>query len=195
MCTSMLWLIAGVPRRRPPHPRCSPQPGTRGYSRTGGARPSDLAKVFRLLQLLPADEVEQVTSEDGWFRFCLTRHPVERLWSSWQSKLLLREPDFLGWYGTAQWFPRAPKELPGTRLARDARPETAQRHPAAGHTHPRYEAAATDRENLCRRHGIPRRRRLQSAPCGRRLRAFGTSRPYNPVRAHPSAGLRPVLQL
>ncbi len=62
--------------------------------------------------MLPADEVEQVTSEDGWFRFCLTRRPVERLWSSWQSKLLLREPDFLGWYGTAQWFTRAPKELP-----------------------------------------------------------------------------------
>ncbi len=146
----------------------------------------------------------------GW-----TRHPVDRLWSAWQSKLLLREPLFVELYGTAL-VPRSPKELPegrrrwwarrttpaldshcrglrklrcrsgpgpaashsrpalgttellasprsisilrdwahrggrgdprptrtplaGTRLAGDARPETAQRHAAAARSHPRSD--------------------------------------------------------
>ncbi len=67
---------------------------------------------FKPLHLLPADVIELVTSEDGWFRLGWTRHPVNRLWSAWQSKLLLREPLFMELYGTAQWFPRTPTELP-----------------------------------------------------------------------------------
>ncbi len=67
---------------------------------------------FKPLHLLPADVIEQVTSDDGWFRLAWTRHPVDRLWSAWQSKLLLREPLFVDLYGSAPWFPRTPQELP-----------------------------------------------------------------------------------
>jgi hypothetical protein len=40
------------------------------------------------------------------------RDPAERLWSAWQSKLLLREPRFVELFGDAPWFPRIPR-LPG----------------------------------------------------------------------------------
>jgi hypothetical protein len=55
------------------------------------------------------DERERVLSEDGWLRFTLVRHPATRLWSAWQSKLLLREPRFVAAHGAEPWFPRLPE--------------------------------------------------------------------------------------
>ena len=42
-----------------------------------------------------AAERERLLAEDGWLRFSLVRDPAPRLWSGWQSKLLLREPRFV----------------------------------------------------------------------------------------------------
>ena len=33
-----------------------------------------------------------ISPENGWFVFTVVRHPAARLFSAWQSKLLLREP-------------------------------------------------------------------------------------------------------
>jgi hypothetical protein len=55
------------------------------------------------------EERERVLTEDGWLRFSVVRDPAPRLWSAWQSKLLLREPRFLTEYGEAPWFPRVPR--------------------------------------------------------------------------------------
>jgi hypothetical protein len=55
-------------------------------------------------------EGERVLEEDGWFRFSVVRHPGTRLWSAWQSKLLLREPRFVQRFGDEPWFPRLPEE-------------------------------------------------------------------------------------
>jgi Sulfotransferase family len=55
------------------------------------------------------DERERVLGEDGWFRFSVVRDPVPRLWSAWQSKLLLREPRFLELFQDEPWFPRIPE--------------------------------------------------------------------------------------
>ena len=95
---------------------------------------------FKPLHLLSVDVIEQVTSDDGWFRLGWTRHPVDRLWSAWQSKLLLREPQFVELYGTAQWFPRSPKELPEGRRRWWAR-RTAPALGAIGEDFERFVAA------------------------------------------------------
>lgn len=55
------------------------------------------------------DERERLLREDGWLRFSLVRDPGPRLWSAWQSKLLLREPRFVEEFGDAPWFPRVPE--------------------------------------------------------------------------------------
>ena len=54
-------------------------------------------------------ERERILSEDGWFRFSVVRDPAPRLWSGWQSKLLLREPRFFEMFGQEPWFPRIPE--------------------------------------------------------------------------------------
>jgi hypothetical protein len=55
------------------------------------------------------EERERVLTEDGWFRFSVVRNPRPRLWSGWQSKLLLREPRFFDMFGAEPWFPRIPE--------------------------------------------------------------------------------------
>ena len=55
-------------------------------------------------------ERARILSEPGWLRFSLVRDPATRLWSGWQSKLLLREPRFVERFGDAPWFPRMPEE-------------------------------------------------------------------------------------
>ena len=43
-------------------------------------------------QRLPEEELAAISPDDGWFVFAVVRHPTARLFSAWQSKLLLREP-------------------------------------------------------------------------------------------------------
>jgi Sulfotransferase family len=118
MCTSMLWLMAGLQNedlaRDVAHSR-APE-----VTRALAVHDPAIWRRTRWLHLLPADVIEKLASEDGWFRFALTRHPVDRLWSAWQSKLLLREPTWSAAYGTPQWFPRTPMELPEGAAALDA---------------------------------------------------------------------------
>jgi len=59
-------------------------------------------------RLLP-DERAAIAADDDWLRFTIVRHPGARLWSAWQSKLLLREPRYARWFGEAEWFPRIPE--------------------------------------------------------------------------------------
>jgi hypothetical protein len=55
------------------------------------------------------EERERILTEDGWFRFSVVRNPSPRLWSGWQSKLLLREPRFFDMFWEKPWFPRIPE--------------------------------------------------------------------------------------
>ena len=125
MCTSMLWFLQGLQNEN----LASDVAHSRAPEVTRGLTVHDPAmwRRTRLLDLLPAEEIEQLASEEGWFRFGLTRHPVDRLWSAWQSKLLLREPTPTSVYRTAQWFPRAPRELPEGAAALDAITEDFER--------------------------------------------------------------------
>ena len=58
---------------------------------------------------LEPDEREAILAADDWFRFTVVRDPGPRLWSAWQSKLLLREPRFTELFGDRSWFPRIPE--------------------------------------------------------------------------------------
>lgn len=62
----------------------------------------------RLLPMAPAER-EAILGAEDWLRFTIVRDPAPRLWSAWQSKLLLREPRFVEEYGEQPWFPRAPE--------------------------------------------------------------------------------------
>jgi hypothetical protein len=104
-CTSVLWLLAelaGIPLDTFAHsvlPEVSPALTVHDMSLWGeGHRLADYE----------AEERERVLTEEGWLRFTVVRHPGPRLWSAWQSKLLLREPRFVAAFGDQPWFPRMP---------------------------------------------------------------------------------------
>jgi hypothetical protein len=106
-CTSLLWLLAdlaGIPAEtfaQSALPEVSPALTVHDMSLWGeGFRLSDYANAER----------ERILTDDGWFRFTLVRHPAPRLWSAWQSKLLLREPRFVVAFGEEPWFPRLPEQ-------------------------------------------------------------------------------------
>jgi hypothetical protein len=106
-CTSILWLLAelaGIPLETFAHsalPEVSPALTVHDMSLWGeGRRLADYE----------AEERERVLTEDGWLRFTVVRNPGPRLWSAWQSKLLLREPRFVAAFGDQPWFPRMPRQ-------------------------------------------------------------------------------------
>jgi hypothetical protein len=105
--TTVLWLLAELARI----------PGeTFEHSTLPGVSPAltvhdmSLWGPARRLADYEGKERERVLTEDGWLRFSVVRNPAPRLWSAWQSKLLLREPRFLSDYGDEPWFPRVPRE-------------------------------------------------------------------------------------
>jgi hypothetical protein len=105
-CTSILWLLAelaGMPLET--------------FEESGLAEPSPTLTIHDMslwgeehrLASYEAEDRERILTEDGWFRFSVVRHPGTRLWSAWQSKLLLREPRFTTTFGEEPWFPRVPQ--------------------------------------------------------------------------------------
>ena len=105
--TTVLWLlaeVAGIPAETFEHstlPGVSPALTVHDMSLWGpGRRLADYE----------GEERERVLTEDGWLRFSVVRDPAPRLWSAWQSKLLLREPRFVTDYGDEPWFPRIPHD-------------------------------------------------------------------------------------
>jgi Sulfotransferase family len=54
---------------------------------------------------LSVERQQEVMAEDGWLRFTAVRHPFRRLWSAWQSKILLGEPQFTEKFSDEPWYP------------------------------------------------------------------------------------------
>jgi hypothetical protein len=108
-CTTVLWLLAemaGIPTdnfAQSPLPEVSPALTVHDMRFWTGNRLSDYE----------GPEREEMLTDDGWFRFATVRHPATRVWSAWQSKLLLREPRFVEAFGEEPWFPRLPTEPDG----------------------------------------------------------------------------------
>jgi Sulfotransferase family len=105
-CTTVLWRLAelaGIPLEtfaQSALPEVSPALTIHDMSLWG--------EEFRLANYEGVKR-ERILTEDGWFRFSTVRHPGTRLWSAWQSKLLLREPRFVEMFGDEPWFPRVPE--------------------------------------------------------------------------------------
>ena len=105
-CTAMLWLLAELA-------------GLEAETFAGSARPEvspaltvhdmSLWRPEHRLAHYDADRRAEMLAGDDWLRFAVVRDPRTRLWSSWQSKLLLREPRFADAFGSEPWFPRLPQ--------------------------------------------------------------------------------------
>ena len=101
-CTSIKWQLAELAG-------LSPERFTR--SRTAEVTPAlaihdmDLWEPeYRWSDCTDAER-HAIVASDEWLRMSVVRDPATRLWSAWQSKLLLREPRFVGRFGGEPWFP------------------------------------------------------------------------------------------
>jgi hypothetical protein len=103
-CTSLKWLVADVQEesRERFHRSLS-----REVSRTMTIHRRSLWQNTPMAKWMTDEELAAI--DDGWFVFGVVRHPTARLFSAWQSKLLLREPWWwVDEFGEESWFPRVP---------------------------------------------------------------------------------------
>jgi hypothetical protein len=103
-CTSLKWLVADIQEesRERFHRSLS-----REVSRTMTIHRRSLWQNTPMAKWMTDDELAAI--DDGWFVFGVVRHPTARLFSAWQSKLLLREPWWwVDEFGEESWFPRVP---------------------------------------------------------------------------------------
>ena len=104
-CTTVLWVLAELAGVAPETFERSALPEV---SAALTVHDTALWPPELRLSSYEGEERERLLGEDGWLRFSLVRDPATRLWSAWQSKLLLREPRFVDAFGEAAWFPRVP---------------------------------------------------------------------------------------
>ena len=104
-CTSLRWLIADLLRLAP---ESFEDPAK--FRATQGQTIQNVNKwpPEYVIQRADPDWLEEVAADDSWFRFSVVRDPARRLWSAWQSKVLLRQPGFVEVFGDEQWFPDIP---------------------------------------------------------------------------------------
>ncbi|WP_375501445.1 sulfotransferase family 2 domain-containing protein [uncultured Jatrophihabitans sp.] len=58
---------------------------------------------------VPPEQRAEISRDNGWFIFAVVRDPWTRLFSAWQSKLLVRHASYVARYADQPWFPRVPK--------------------------------------------------------------------------------------
>jgi hypothetical protein len=104
-CTSLKWLVADLQGE---NGRRFYRSLSREISRPMTVHRRPMWQQTPMLHDLSDEELGSISPDQDWFIFAVTRHPSERLWSAWQSKLLLREPSWAEKYGDASWFPRIP---------------------------------------------------------------------------------------
>jgi Sulfotransferase family len=105
-CTSLKWMIAGLQEE-----------DTENFHRSLSREVTSATTIHRrakwrktpTLHELPDTELADISPDNGWFMFTMTRHPTARIWSGWQSKLLLREPYWVERFGEEEWMPRVPR--------------------------------------------------------------------------------------
>ena len=104
-CTSLRWLISdlvGLPEGSFEDPA--------KFRATQGQTIQNVHKwpPQYVIQCADPGWLEGVVKAEDWFRFSVVRDPARRLWSAWQSKLLLRQPAFVQKFGGEPWFPDIP---------------------------------------------------------------------------------------
>jgi hypothetical protein len=104
-CTSLKWLVADLQGESPEHFYSSLG---REVGRSMTLHKRALWRHTPMLHRLRDEELASISPDAGWFIFAVVRHPTARVWSTWQSKLLLREPWWAERFGDEPWFPRIP---------------------------------------------------------------------------------------
>lgn len=104
-CTSLKWLLADVhgESRQRFYATLSTETG-----RSMTVHRRSRWQHTPMLHELSDAQLDEISPDNGWLVFAVVRHPSTRLWSGWQSKLLLREPRFATLYPEAPW-PRIPQ--------------------------------------------------------------------------------------
>ena len=103
-CTSLMWALArsaGLDEER--------FRGSFEWEVTRSLTIHDLGmwpKEFRF-GLLSDERKQEILGAEDWFRFTVVRDPFRRLWSAWQSKILMNEPQFIKKFSDQPWFPRS----------------------------------------------------------------------------------------
>ena len=105
-CTSLKWLVADLQGENREHFYSSL---SREVSRSMTIHRRQLWQRTPMAAKLPPEELAEISPENGWFIFAVVRHPTARLYSGWQSKLLMREPWWAQRFAEAPWFPRVPQ--------------------------------------------------------------------------------------
>jgi hypothetical protein len=135
-CTSVMWSIAGL---------VGLDQETFSSSEVAQVTPTmtihDMSKwpdQYRLSEAAP-EAVEAILAADDWFRFTVVRDPFRRIWSAWQSKVLLAEPQFIEGFGDQAWF-ATPVDTPDdVRLGFRAFVEAMATTPDLIHANPHWE--------------------------------------------------------
>jgi hypothetical protein len=105
-CTSMLWTLADVQHESA---ETFDAAASAAVTRALLVHEPAFWRHTTLLRDLDAADLDRLRGDGDWLVFTMTRHPVDRLWSAWQSKLLMREPRFVDAFGASHWFPRVPR--------------------------------------------------------------------------------------
>jgi hypothetical protein len=105
-CTSLKWMVADIQGESAERFHGSL---SREVARSTTIHRRRLWRRTPMLHRLPDDVLAEISPENGWFVFAVVRHPSTRLWSAWQSKLLLREPRWVDRFGAEPWMPRVPE--------------------------------------------------------------------------------------
>ncbi len=106
-CTSLLWLMATWAGYEETHFHAS-----LGHEIAPAMTVHDMSlwdKKFRWGSQSHERQAE-IAADERWLRLTTVRNPATRLWSAWQSKLLLREPFYVRKFGNQPWFPRVPRQ-------------------------------------------------------------------------------------
>lgn len=103
-CTSLKWMMAGLAGEDLTGFTPSLEASTTEADDIHDRR--QWKKTPRLDALTP-EQRAQIHPDNGWFVFAVTRDPRSRLFSAWQSKLLLENPGYIT-FRDEPWYPRHP---------------------------------------------------------------------------------------
>lgn len=101
-CTSVLWTLAdlaGLDRQRFTSTRMAE------ISRAMAIHDMTLWRPEHVWANHSADEQAAILAASDWMRLTVVRDPAPRLWSAWQSKVLLQEPRFVRRFADEPWWP------------------------------------------------------------------------------------------
>ena len=124
-CTTLRWMIADLAGE-----------DLESFFEAPGAQQSRLMTIHGTrtkwkkavaLSELSAEQLAEISVDNGWFVFAVVRDPWSRFWSAWQSKFLVRHTFYEG-YRNEPWYPSVASSqeqvLKDFRTFLDARPWT-----------------------------------------------------------------------